>query len=231
MEFDDITDGRTRIIKIEVSRWDGLGTLECTTRISRTVEERWCQASADVLTMSAAYMTAAKLSALYSRRKGRDLMDFHIYVRFLGVQPSEVVPFFEHMKLNSRRLKRWTAHTGKRVLRAHLRSELFIGDLTTHAGSWATAAKLSDTRRVHSDFAEEVHKSLRSRKKERRLERRRAARRLAADETPAAAPIQPRRQRRVTGPMRAGPRCGKELPRGGVCGRRRNHPGRCRKSP
>lgn len=222
--FDDIDHVRRRLT-IHMLPTAEQHMKEAATRILKTVSETWCgELSSDVQTMTAKYMAATKLAALFSRRKGRDLMDFVIYAQQFGVLPSEAADHFERFKRHDKRMRRWTAVTARRGLAAHLENVLFLDDLRKVALEWATPGNLAAAQQTHSAFAGRVHDE---------LLRRKQARRERTRQLNAAFETGVKRTEPVAyqGTKRGGPRCGRELPRGGGCERRRNHPGRCRKQP
>jgi len=234
LRFNQVAGAGTDLrIKIELARSPVDSTVAPVDRSTQRTSEPWLTGSVPVQSMPKEYMAATKVAAIFGRHKGRDLYDLHLYMTRLRVTPADVAPYLQQMKRLDKRFRRWSGNTAVTALEGHIAKYTYLEDITTTGTNWDTTP-LRAAADMARDFISQADV----------LVRPKAHRRQQQRTAPAAnhpAPLRPTSKTATTTRNRPGvirtshgqqlPRCTKPLPRGGSCGRRKGHPGRCRKNP
>ena len=92
------------------------------------VSSRWFSGNSQIKVLSQPWLLGSKLRALYQRKKGRDLYDLVVSLRYLNVQPAEIVhSFLAHLTANDQRISRAEMEEN---LAAKRSDKVFLADLS-----------------------------------------------------------------------------------------------------
>ncbi len=127
----------------------------------RSIDDGFGGRSVPILAMSLKYLTATKVSAIYSRSKGRDLYDLCHLIE-AGVKASSVSPLMDYWKRNEIRMRRWTAKTAGSVLQTHLSKESYWADINDLDAYWLSSHSIDDITNLIVPYVERVDKGVKA---------------------------------------------------------------------